>query len=240
MTSTTRTAHHQDQPGGAISGGLMVKNLGKAYGREAILRDVSFSLLPGKALGICGGNGAGKTTLIHLLASILMPDTGSIVLGGIPAGRSGAYRQQIGFVPQEIALSPRLTVEQNLQFWASMRGLSGATRKAAVREAGELTNITGFLGKRVSHCSGGMIRRANLAAGLVGSPSLILLDEPTAGIDEENRDFILRAVKDLKKVGRMAVMVNHYRAELDLVCDSIITLRDGGLMQQGQTAPPEV
>ena len=230
-----------DQPDSvAPESGLFVENLGKAYGREAVLRDISFSLLPGKALGICGGNGAGKTTLIHLLASILTPDTGRITLNGVPAERSRAYRKQIGFVPQEIALSPRLTVEQNLDFWASMRGLSGKALKTAVQEAIAFTNIGGFLGKRISRCSGGMIRRANLAAGLVGSPSLILLDEPTAGIDEENRDSILRAVKDLQKEGRMVVMVNHYRAELGTVCDSIITLQDGQLASQGQTVPAEV
>ncbi|NLC33042.1 MAG: ABC transporter ATP-binding protein, partial [Clostridiales bacterium] len=167
------------------------------------------------------------------------PDTGRIILGGIPSGRSRAYREQIGFVPQEIALSPRLSVQQNMDFWASMRGLSGKTRKAAVSEAVELTNIGSFLDKRISHCSGGMIRRANLAAGLVGSPSLILLDEPTAGIDEENRDSILHAVKNLQKEGRMVVMVNHYRAELDLVCNRIITLQDGQLAPLGQYAPTE-
>ena len=219
--------------------GLFVENLGKAYGRESVLRDVSFSLLPGSALGICGGNGAGKTTLIHLLASILTADTGRITLNGVPAERSRAYRKQIGFVPQEIALSPRLTVEQNLDFWASMRGLSGKAREKTVQEAIELTNIGGFLNKRVSRCSGGMIRRTNLAAGLVDSPSLILLDEPTAGIDEENRDSILRSVKNLIRERRMVVMVNHYRAELDTVCDSIITLQDGQLASQGQGAPLE-
>ena len=216
--------------------GLVVQNLHKSYGREGVLHGVSFTLLPGNALGVCGSNGAGKTTLIHLLASILTPDAGTITLLGVPAGRSRAYREKIGFVPQEIALSPRLTVKQNLDFWASMRGLSGKARETAVEEAISLTHIAGFLNKRVSRCSGGMARRANLAAGLVGSPSLILLDEPTAGIDEDNRDAILLSVQSLQKAGRMVIMVNHYRLELEAICGSIITLKDGQLMDNGQAA----
>lgn len=216
--------------------GLVVQNLCKSYGREGVLRGVSFTLSPGNALGVCGSNGAGKTTLIHLLASILTPDSGTITLFGVPAGRSRAYREKIGFVPQEIALSPRLTVRQNLDFWASMSGLSGKAREAAVEEAISLTNIGNFLHKRVSRCSGGMARRANLAAGLVGSPSLILLDEPTAGIDEDNRDAILLSVQSLQKAGRMVIMVNHYRLELESICGSIITLKDGQLMDNGQPA----
>jgi len=216
--------------------GLVVRDLFKAYGREGVLRGVSFSLLPGSALGICGSNGAGKTTLLHLLASILKPDAGTITLFGIQAGRSRAYRQKIGFVPQEIALSPRLSVRQNLEFWAAANGLKGKAKDAAVEEAIRLTNIAGFLDKRVSHCSGGMARRANLAAGLVGRPSLILLDEPTAGIDEENRDAILHSVSGLRNEGRMVIMVNHYRLELESICDTIITLKEGRLLQNGQSA----
>ncbi len=211
--------------------GLQVRDLCKAYGRESVLQGVSFSLMPGNILGICGNNGAGKTTLIHLLSSILPPDSGRITLFGLPAGQSRAYRSLIGYVPQEIALSPRLTVRQNLDFWASAQGLSGEKRKTAVEEAIHLTHIQDFVNKRVSRCSGGMARRANLAAGLVGSPSLILLDEPTAGIDEDNRGALLLAVRGMKQSGRMVVMVNHYRNEMTAICDRVVTLRDGMLAE---------
>ncbi len=211
--------------------GLRVRDLCKSYGRESVLQGVSFSLMPGHILGVCGNNGAGKTTLIHLLASILPPDSGRITLLGIPAGQSRAYRRLIGYVPQVIALSPRLTVRQNLDFWASAQGLSGAARRAAVDEAIQLTHIQDFVNKRVSRCSGGMARRANLAAGLVGSPSLMLLDEPTAGVDEDNREALLHAVRGMKQSGRMVVMVNHYRSEMEAVCDRVVTLRDGILAE---------
>ena len=231
--SRTESAGHAPE---AAERGLAVRGLSKSYGKENVLRGVSFSLLPGCALGVCGSNGAGKTTLLHLLASVLQPDSGVITLFGIQAGRSRAYRQKIGFVPQEIALSPRLSVRQNLEFWAAANGLKGKAKDAAVEEAIRLTNIAGFLDKRVSHCSGGMARRANLAAGLVGRPSLILLDEPTAGIDEENRDAILHSVSGLRNEGRMVIMVNHYRLELESICDTIITLKEGRLLQNGQSA----
>lgn len=212
---------------------LIAENLTKAYKREPVLRGVSFSVRPGSVLGICGSNGAGKTTLIHVIASILPADSGTITLMGIPISQARDYRSRIGFVPQNIALSPNLTVRQNLSFWASMRGMNGQQAKDAVHDAAEMANITAFMNKAVGRCSGGMARRANLAAGLIGRPDLILLDEPTAGIDEENRDLILKTILSLRQQGSMILMVNHYYQELSLVCDRIITLRDGIVAEAG-------
>ncbi len=206
---------------------LQVHNIHKAYRREPVLRGVSFELTPSHVLGLCGGNGAGKSTLIHILASILPPDQGTVQFMGVPLTQASRYRSQIGFVPQQIALSPNLTVKQNLAFWASIRGLTGNSKQAAMEEAAQMTNITGFWHKPVTRCSGGMARRANLAAGLIGLPRLLLLDEPTAGIDEENRDQILITVQALKQRGCTVVMVNHYAQELALICDRIITLKGG-------------
>ena len=196
---------------------LIAENLTKAYKREPVLRGVSFSVRPGSVLGICGSNGAGKTTLIHVIASILPADSGTITLMGIPVSQARDYRSRIGFVPQNIALSPNLTVRQNLSFWASMRGMNGRQAKEAVRDAAEMANISSFMNKAVGRCSGGMARRANLAAGLIGRPDLILLDEPTAGIDEENRDLILKTILSLRQQGSMILMVNHYYQELSQI-----------------------
>lgn len=206
---------------------LLVDNIHKAYRQEMVLRGVSFRLSPSHILGLCGGNGAGKSTLIHILASILPPDQGSVHFMGIPLTQSSRYRAQIGFVPQKIALSPNLTVKQNLAFWASIRGLKGKDKRQAMEEAAQMANVTAFWQKTIARCSGGMARRANLAAGLIGLPKLLLLDEPTAGIDEENRDQILLTVQALKKQGCTVVMVNHYTQELSLICDRIITLKGG-------------
>lgn len=212
---------------------LIVENLSKAYKREPVLHGISFSVQPASVLGICGGNGAGKTTLISMVASILPPDQGEISLMGIPIGETSAYRRLLGYVPQNIALSPRLTVQQNLEFWASIKGYRHGELKQLVEEAAVQANVTAFLRKPVGRCSGGMARRANLAAGLVGQPRLVLLDEPTAGIDEENRDLIMNTILGLKQRGCIVLMVNHYFNELAVVCDRIITLKNGVIAEEG-------
>jgi len=133
----------------------------------------------------------------------------------------------IGYVPQGIALAPRLSVRQNLMFWGSVQGLRGDALRQAVDEAARLSGSDGFMEKPVARLSGGMARRANLAAGILGRPRLLLLDEPTAGIDEETRDVVLEAIRTQRDRGAIVVMVNHYAGEMEAVCDRIITLRDG-------------
>jgi len=215
---------------------LIAENLWKSYKREPVLHGVSFAVQPSSVLGVCGSNGAGKTTLISVVASILPPDQGSLTLMGIPLSQTAEYRRLIGYVPQNIALSPRLSVQQNLVFWAGIRGLRGHALQEAVDEAAVMANVTAFLKKPVGCCSGGMARRANLAAGLIGGPRLILLDEPTAGIDEENRDLILGTIRQLRDRGCIILMVNHYFSELAVVCDRIITLKNGQIAEEGAYA----
>jgi ABC-2 type transport system ATP-binding protein len=215
---------------------LIAENLWKSYKREPVLRGVSFTVRPSSVLGVCGGNGAGKTTLISLVASILPPDQGMVTLMGVPLQQKNEYRRQIGYVPQNIALSPRLTVRQNLAFWASIKGMHGQDLDRAVEEAATRANVTAFLKKPVSRFSGGMARRANLAAGLIGNPRLILLDEPTAGIDEENRELILDAILQLRDGGCIILIVNHYANEMVRVCDRIITLKDGLIAEEAAHA----
>lgn len=206
---------------------LIVNDLYKSYKQEAVLCGVSFQVQPGSVLGVCGSNGAGKTTLINVIASILPADRGQISLMAIPIERKADYRRSIGYIPQNIALSPRLTVEQNLEFWAAIRGYRGAALREVIATAAAQANVTAFMKKTVGRCSGGMARRANLAAGILGNPRLVLLDEPTAGIDEENRDFILQTIRGLRDQGCIVLMVNHYFNELAAVCDRIITLKNG-------------
>lgn len=210
---------------------LSVRDIHMAYRREPVLAGVTFTAAPGTIVGICGSNGAGKTTLISVLASIVPPDQGEISLMGVPLNRPAEYRRMVGFVPQNIALAERLTVRQNLAFWGSLQGLKGPALKQATDAAASLANVTSFLDKTIAKCSGGMARRANLAAGLIGAPKLVLLDEPTAGLDEENRDLVLRAIQSLRSQGRIVLLVNHYASELALVCDRILTLRDGVVIE---------
>jgi ABC-2 type transport system ATP-binding protein len=215
---------------------LVADLLWKSYKREPVLRGVSFTVRPSSVLGICGGNGAGKTTLISLVASILPPDQGMLTLMGIPLSQKNEYRRMIGYVPQNLALSPRLSVQQNLVFWASIKGLHGKGLDSAIEEAATRANVTAFLKKPVGRCSGGMARRANLAVGLIGNPLIVLLDEPTAGIDEDNRDLILDSVVHLRNSGCIVLIVNHYASEMARVCDRIITLKDGLIAEEGAHA----
>ncbi len=212
---------------------LIVKDIHKSYRSEVVLKGVQFTVEPGEILGICGANGTGKTTLLSLIASIMMPDSGSISLMGIPVSEKRKYRELIGYVPQTIALSPRLTVRQNLIFWAALTGCSSKETPDVVAWAASLAKADSFMDKRVGHCSGGMARRVNLAAGLVVRPRLLLLDEPTAGIDAENRDSILDSIQALKQSNCMVLMVNHYHDELERICDRIITLRRGIIAEEG-------
>ncbi len=205
---------------------LLVTDICKAYKKEKVLQGVSFSVSAG-ILGIYGSNGAGKSTLLHILAAVTKADSGQVFLDGIRPHEKSRYSKLVGFVPQKIALSQQLTVKQNLDFWAAMYGYSGPEKNRLVAEAAQLTNVTAFLKKPVKQCSGGMARLANLAAGIIGLPRLILLDEPTAGLDEQNRALLLQATSQLRDRGCIILMVNHYRAELNEICDQVILLQDG-------------
>ncbi len=159
-------------------------------------------------------------------------DRGEISLLGVPISQKNKYRSGIGYVPQNIALSPRLTVRRNLHFWAALAGSrTRVQRRQTVQRVADLARIHDFLDKPVNRCSGGMARRANLAAGLVGQPRLILLDEPTAGIDSESRDAILDSLALLRDQGCMILMINHYEHELARICDRIVTLKEGRILE---------
>ncbi len=206
---------------------LVVDKICKAYRREKVLEGISFEAEPGTILGICGSNGAGKTTLLKIIASVLPADSGSIYLNEKSVKEVTAYRSQIGYVPQTIALSERLSVYQNLAFWASIRGLKGQALKQEINRVATSFQVDGFLKKRIGHCSGGMARRVNLAAGLLGNPHLVLLDEPISGIDEENRLLILDAIRALKNQQCIVLMVSHYANELSRICDRVLSLHEG-------------
>lgn len=206
---------------------LIVKDIYKSYKNENVLSGISFDVDSGNIIGISGANGAGKTTLINIIATVLEPDKGEIRLNDISISDRSDYRTQIGYVPQSIALSSRLSVYRNLEFWGAVRGLRGIELKQAIESAAEQSNVKDFLKKPVGQCSGGMARRVNLAAGIIGNPYLILLDEPTTGIDEVNRDIILDSIRTLRKSGRIVLMVNHYADEMKHLCDRIIHIKAG-------------
>jgi ABC-2 type transport system ATP-binding protein len=192
---------------------------------------VAFSVGAGEVFGLLGPNGAGKTTLMWLIAGLLAPQGGSITRAPELAAR-GTF----ALVPQEHAFYPMLTCRENLDFFAGVLGLHGAARRARVDEALGSTGLAQFAGKRAAHCSGGMKRRLNLAIGLVGNPRLLLLDEPTAGVDPQSRAFLLDVVRGLGRQGRAVIYTSHYMDEVQAVSDRVAIMDCGRLLRCGPLA----
>lgn len=217
---------------------LHVEGLRKSYRRgEPILREVSFGLGRGEALAVTGNNGAGKSTLIGILAGTVKPGGGRILFCGEDvASRDGGrrYRASIGYVPQEIALYPELTGLDNLRFFGKANHVEKGKLAEKIQEVGALIGFTeADLKKRVGQYSGGMKRRLNLGAALLHDPALLLLDEPTAGIDEESRRAVLAALKEKREAGTSLIYVGHDREELEFLCTRRGTIMEGEWKEYG-------
>ena len=172
-----------------------------SYGERQAVRDASFTILEGEIFGFLGPNGAGKTTAISCISGLLADWRGKMRFRDQPflPARSTADRRRLGFVPQEIALYDELTGRENLEFFASLNGLSAAQRAESVGQALELAGLTERANDRVKQYSGGMKRRLNLVAGDLHQPELLLLDEPTVGVDPQSRNHIFEALFELRK-----------------------------------------
>ena len=192
---------------------------------------VSFSVGAGEVFGLLGPNGAGKTTLMSLIAGLLAPQGGSITRSPAASAR-GAF----ALVPQEHAFYPMLTCRENLEFFAGVLGLHGAQKRGRVTSAINAAGLAPFATKRASQCSGGMKRRLNLAIGLVGDPQLLLLDEPTVGVDAQSRAFLLDAVRALRAQGRAIIYTSHYMDEVQAVCDRVAIIDHGRVLRHGTIA----
>ncbi len=204
---------------------LKISNLKKNYGTKEILVDVSFEAFPGDILSIYGPNGSGKTTLFQILSGIVPPDNGSIVYNekNIHTDRK-ASKNLIGFVPQDIALFNELTVKDNL---ISLSPLRKKERNIQNHNLKETLNLHSIWNKRIIELSGGMKRRVNLAAALLGSPKILILDEPFAGIDKSNRDIIIEHLHLLKNDGLMIIVSSHSKDILSSLSKNILSLNKG-------------
>ncbi|HHU12139.1 MAG TPA: ABC transporter ATP-binding protein [Clostridiaceae bacterium] len=210
---------------------LRVNDIRLSYGRETVLRGIRFEASPGEVIGLLGANGTGKSSLIEILAGVLIPDSGTVSLYDVDIRDRRHYLSMVGFVPQSIALTMHLSGYDNLRQWGGLKGLSGNDLQQAVTEAGVLCGLESFWHKPVYKQSGGMQRRINLASGLIGLPRLLLLDEPTAGLDRESRERILDAIQAIKAKGVMVVMTNHYEPEQDRIADRKFILDEGILCE---------
>jgi ABC-2 type transport system ATP-binding protein len=212
---------------------LRCRGLRKSFGDRVAVDGVSFDIEPGQVFGLLGPNGAGKTTTIKMVCGLLEPDDGSVVVNGRPALRDLSAKSLVGYVPQDIALYPDLTARENLAFLGSLYRLRGALLSQRVGEALDLTDLADRSGERVDSFSGGMKRRLNIAAALLHHPVLLVLDEPTVGVDPQSRHAILERVHEFGRQGTAVLYSTHYMEEAERVCDRVGIIDHGHVVAEG-------
>ena len=216
---------------------LEVHELCKRFGDRTALDGVSFAVEAGETYGLLGPNGAGKTTCIRIACGLLTADGGRVVIGGHDVSADPvAAKRAIGLVPQDVALYPDLSARENLRFFGRLQRLRGARLEQRVDRCLEIVGLSDRGDERIETYSGGMKRRANIAAGLLHEPELLVLDEPTVGVDPQSRNAILAAVAELGGSGLSVLYTTHYMEEAERLCDRVGIVDDGRLVAEGTQA----
>jgi linearmycin/streptolysin S transport system ATP-binding protein len=212
---------------------LTLSHVVKRYGAHVAVNDLSLEVRPGEIFGLLGPNGAGKSTSVHISVGLLRPDQGTAALAGLGPPTSPDVRARIGVAPQSLSLYALLTGEENLTFFGRMHGMKGSALSGRVRWALDFVGLTDRRGDRVQTYSGGMKRRLNLAAALLHAPALLLLDEPTVGVDPQSRNQIFENILALKRLGRTLIYTTHYMEEAERLCDRVAIIDQGKLLALG-------
>ncbi|MEK5026320.1 ABC transporter ATP-binding protein [Paenibacillus sp. FSL M7-1046] len=207
---------------------VSVNHVCRTFGSKEVLKDISLQVAKAETFGVLGPSGSGKTTLVKLLTGIDEVTSGEVRVLGIPMPKL-AMLQQIGYMAQSDALYTELSAKENLEFFAALYGLKGGNRTRRIRDVLELVNLQDHLRKRVDQYSGGMKRRLSLAIALLHEPPLLLLDEPTVGIDPVLRQSIWKELKALNRKGTTIVLTTHVMDEAEK-CDRLAMIRDGELL----------
>jgi ABC-2 type transport system ATP-binding protein len=211
---------------------ILADQVRKAFGSVVALEGVSLDIQRGEFYGLLGPNGAGKTTMLRVLSGLLRPDRGTVsILGKDPADRNAA--RSLGVVPQEIALYGSLSARTNLEVFGTLCGLRGRTLHSRVAAVLETVGLEDRASRRVKTFSGGMKRRLNLAVGLLHDPEILLLDEPTVGVDPQSRARIFSLLQELNAAGRTILYTTHYMEEAERLCRRIGILDHGHLLAEG-------
>lgn len=213
---------------------LRIDNLTKFYGKRLVLQNLNLHIPPGEIYGLLGPNGAGKTTTINILCNLLQADSGAIAINNQPV--SAATKPLIGVAPQENLLYKTLTCEENLNFFASIYGLPATVRRSQVQASLEAVNLADRAKSPVETLSGGMQRRLNIAVALVHQPKLVILDEPTTGLDIEARYEIWELIRRLKNQGITILLTTHLLDEAERLCQRIGILKNGRILAEGSLA----
>ncbi|HRP64248.1 MAG TPA: ABC transporter ATP-binding protein [Phycisphaerales bacterium] len=212
---------------------LTLTNLRKSFGRTVAVDGLSLEIREGEVFGLLGPNGAGKSTTINMIIGLLEPDSGVVDVQGFGRPDSPATRARIGVAPQSLALYDELSARENLIFFGGMYGMSGAGLQSRADELLEAVGLTDRAGDRVKGFSGGMKRRLNIAVALVHDPPILLLDEPTVGVDPQSRNAILETVRTLGAGGRTIIYTTHYMEEAQRLCDRVAIMDHGRLLALG-------
>ena len=210
---------------------LEIKNLSKRYGSYQALQNLTLTLQPGEIYGLLGPNGAGKTTTINLLSGLLKPDRGTVAMGGKPI--SVATKSLLGIMPQQNLLYQSLTCQENLAFFSKIYGLGRSARSQRIDDCLAAVNLTNRATTPVSQLSGGMQRRLSLAVAIVHQPKLVVLDEPSTGLDIEARYEVWSLIRQLKQDGVTVLLTTHLLDDAERLCDRIGFIKQGQLLAEG-------
>jgi ABC-2 type transport system ATP-binding protein len=224
----------EERPPMTVEPTLECQGLRRRYGDLTAVDGVGFHISPGETYGLLGPNGAGKTTTISMIAALLERDDGTVTVAGEPmTTHSVRAKGAIGYVPQDLAIYPDLSGRENLVFFARLYGMHTAEAKRRSAEVLELTGLTDRGGDQTKKYSGGMKRRLNIGIGLLHRPKLLILDEPTVGVDPQSRNAILESVEGLSGEGMAVLYTTHYMEEAERLCDRIGIIDHGKLIAEG-------
>ena len=216
---------------------LRISQLGKDYGTRCAVRAIDLEVERGECFALLGPNGAGKTTTISMVVGVVRPSRGRIEICGIDlATEPFSAKAKLGFVPQDLALYEELSALHNLRYFGALYGLTGATLAARIDGALDVVGLRDRAHERVTEYSGGMKRRLNIAAGLLHHPQVLILDEPTVGVDPQSRNHIFATVRALRDAGTTVVYTTHYMEEVEALCDRVAILDGGAVIASGTIA----
>jgi ABC-2 type transport system ATP-binding protein len=210
---------------------LDLHDVTRRFGPLTAVDHVTFGAAAGEMVGLLGPNGAGKTTTVAMIAGLLPPDSGEVRIGGRRlSGDTDPLKSRIGLVTQDLALIDELSAAENLRFFAALYALDRQRSRRAAAEALDLTGLTERAQDKVKTFSGGMKRRLNLAAALLHAPDILLLDEPTVGVDPQSRNAIFENLETLKQRGNTILYTTHYMEEAERLCDRVVILDHGRII----------
>jgi len=208
---------------------IQLNRVSRSFGDLLAVDQFSIGIPRGEIFGLLGPNGAGKSTLISLISGQLLPTSGSVLVNGLPPV-SIAAKRQMGIAPQSLAVYEELSARDNLEFFGRLYGLNGAGLKSSCEKVLEFVGLSDRAADRVEHYSGGMKRRLNLAIALLHEPQVLLLDEPTVGVDPQSRNRLFESIFALKEQGKTIVYTTHYMEEAEKLCDRVAIVEQGKLL----------